>query len=104
MKKLGHYFDVLWNWAVYSSANPGQISGTVKWALGACGTILTVVLGFGHIGLPSDIWTQLTDLTIQIVQTGLLFVTSVGTLVALLRKLYMSIRGEHASLNVITTK
>lgn len=95
MKTLGRYFDKLWNWIVYSSANPLQISSTIKWASGVFVTFLTIVFGFGHVSFPTEQLTALVDPTIQAVQLITLGLTTLGTVIAGLRKIYLTIRRQN---------
>lgn len=103
MKILGAIFDKIWVWAVYSSANPGKISSTVKWGLAGLGTILTIVFGFEHAIFPTDQLTGIGDQLIQLVQSVALVITLAGSIVSALRKIWMTIQGQHATLVSIPT-
>jgi len=98
--KAGSWFDTAWKWLVYSSANPNQISGTIKYGFLTAGVLLSGALGFAHLQFPTDQWTAIGDNTIGAVQDILLSVGAIGTVVSGLRKLWLTIVGEHASLNV----
>ncbi|MES2216668.1 MAG: hypothetical protein V4481_05245 [Patescibacteria group bacterium] len=95
MVKISKWFDRFWNWVVYSSANPLQVSSTIKWGAGILGTLLTVVLGFGHITFPTQELTALIDPTIQVVQLATLCLATLGTVISGLRKIYLTIRGRN---------
>lgn len=88
-------FDVFWNWVVYSSANPSQISSTIKYFSGTVITLITVVFGIGHINFPTEGLTAIVDSLIQAVQLTVVALTAIGGFVSLLRKLYLTIRGEN---------
>ena len=90
--KIATWFDKVWNWLVWSSANPDKISGTVKWGLTSVGTILTVIAGFGNIQFPTAAWTSLMDSVIQLTQIALVTVATLGTVVAGIRKVWLTVK------------
>lgn len=101
MKTIAKGFDNLWIWLVYSSENPGEISGSIKWGLGLVAVLLTGVFGFAHLQFPTADLTSLSDAIIALVQDILGIVTVLGTIFSLLRKIWLTIKGEHASLNTM---
>lgn len=91
MKTVGNWFDKLWNWAVYSSANPENVSGTVKWGFALLGTLLTGTANLTGIHIVNDQITGISDSVIAVVQDVALLVTALGTAISLLRKVWLSL-------------
>ena len=96
--KIGEYCDKAWNWLVWSSANEGQVSSTVKYGFLTTGTLLTIVFGFSHLQFPTDQWTAISDNVIGVLQDIGVMVGAIGTLVSAIRKIYLTIKGQHISL------
>ncbi len=84
-------------WIVFSSRDASKISLTLKSAFAALITGATIVAGLSNVNLPSETLTQLADATISLVQTVLLAVSTVGTIVGLVRKIRASMKGENAA-------
>lgn len=93
--KIVTFFDKLWDWIVYSSANPAKYSGTLKWGLGLTAVLITGVLGFAHLQFPTADWTSFGDALIQGVQDILAGLTLLGTAFSLLRKMYLTVTGKN---------
>lgn len=101
MKKL---FKKIVAWLVLSSENSQQVSLTIKGVLGGAVTILTIVLGFAHLNVPGpEVFSQLIDMFVGIVQMLLLLVSSVAAIFGLLRKIYSTVIGENAVVNASPT-
>lgn len=92
MNKIGSFADAVWVWFVRSSANPSQISATVKYGLLTTGVILSSVLGFAHVQFPVDQWSSISDSIIGLIQSILLVVGTIGTIVGAVRKLWNTIK------------
>lgn len=88
----------IWNWLMLSSQNPGQIALTVKASLLGAVTILTVGLGFAHIQVGN--LSPIVDALIAALQALFGLVSALAVVWGLIRKLYLTIKGQHASLNV----
>ena len=89
-------FKTFWNWLVVSSADEDKLSLTLKGIFGAAVTTLTVVLGFANIHV-GDL-TPVVDALITLIQAIAAVVSAVVTLYGLVRKVVLTITGEHAGL------
>lgn len=100
IQKIASFFDKVWAWLVVSSANETSISLTVKGFLGTGIATLMVAIGVVHLQIPglSDILNSILDQIILIIQYGLGIVSAISTVVGLVRKLILSIKGTHAAL------
>lgn len=80
----------LWNWLVKSSANPD------KWALTVKGAVPTIVIILGYLGITgqgldtSQLGTSAGEIAAQIATV----ITSVVTLVGLVRKLFLTFKSR----------
>jgi hypothetical protein len=91
MKHLGS----LWAWIVYSSADPTRYSLFLKGTLVTVATYATVIAGFAHIAVPSDLITQIIDAVVAIVQDGLMLISVIVAAAGLIRKLYRTYSGTN---------
>ena len=101
LSTVGRWLDTAWSWLVWSSANPQQVSSTVKYGFLTTGVLLTGALGFAHLQFPTDQWTVIGDNTIAVLQDVGLTVGAIGTVVSGIRKVWLTLKGQHASLNSI---
>ena len=92
MKHLGS----IWDWLVYSSANPSKYSLFLKGTLVTVATYATVLAGFAHISVPSDLITQIIDGIVAVVQDFLMLVAVVAATVGAIRKVILTITGKNA--------
>lgn len=99
MTKIQGWFDRFYVWLLQSSQNPQATSLAVQATLTALVTYATVLAGFGHVQLPTDLLTQLTDGIVQFVQYALILISIVAGIWGVLRKLWATFTGTHASLN-----
>lgn len=88
--------STLWNWFVVSSANSSKWALTVKGILATVITVVTMIAGFAHVQV-GDL-TPIADTIVAIVQALALVASLVVTLVGFVRKVVLTIRGEHAGL------
>ncbi len=79
-------------WLVLSSADPAQVSLTVRGFLIGLIPFLMMLAGFAQINVGSEQLTAIVDATANIVQTVLALVAGVMTAYGLLRKLWITIR------------
>jgi hypothetical protein len=91
MKHLGS----IWDWIVYSSANPSKYSLFLKGALVTVATYATVVAGFAHISVPSELITEIIDGIVTAVQDFLMLVAVVAATVGAIRKVVLTITGNN---------
>lgn len=101
LKAIGNYISVALAWLLLSSKNPGGVSLSVKAALTAGVSWLTVLAGLGHIQLPSADLTTLIDAVVQITQTGLILIGLVASAFGIVRKIALTLQGNHAGLNSV---
>lgn len=87
------------NWLLLSSADSSKLSLTIKGASVGVITVLTMVSGLAHIQLPSDTLTALFDTAVGSLQALAVVLSGIATAVGLLRKLWLTARGENAVLN-----
>lgn len=104
MIKLGQLFDKLWNWIVYSSANPDVVSSTIKWFLPTVANLVVAVFGPARLVFFTTNITSVSDWTITAVQLILLVLTTIGTIVSLLRKIWLTIKGQNVQYSPLTGK
>lgn len=102
MKKLASLLEKTWSWLVLSSANANNISLTVKGALATGVASIIGVLGAVHYQVPGlpDSLNAITDQIVIIVQYGLGIVGGVSIIVGAVRKIWLSIVGKHAAVDV----
>jgi hypothetical protein len=93
MKHLGS----LWAWIVYSSADPTRYSLFLKGTLVTVATYATVIAGFAHITVPSDLISQIIDAVVAVVQDSLMLISVVVAAAGLVRKLYRTYTGTNVS-------
>jgi hypothetical protein len=86
------------NWFALSSAEPGKTALTVKGLLVGGVAAITYLAGIGHITLPSPEITAAVDGITNFVQAALVAVSSAMTVWGLIRKVYLTFKGEHQSL------
>jgi hypothetical protein len=91
MKHLGS----LWAWVVYSSADPQRYSLFLKGTLVTIATYVTVIAGFAHITVPSDLITQIIDHIVLIVQDTLMLVSVIVATIGLVRKVAKTYAGTN---------
>lgn len=96
---LADAFKMFVRWVMLSSQDPAATSLTVKAALAALLTWLTMAAGLGHISLPIDQISGLFDLIVQWVQTVLLLVSTSVAVFGAVRKIYLTIAGKNPVLN-----
>lgn len=95
MQKL----KVVWQWLVKSSADPERISLAVKGFLGGLVTVLTIVFGLAHIQVGSQDLSSIVDAIVSVVQAAAGFVSAIVLVVGLVRKVWLTIKGENPVLN-----
>jgi hypothetical protein len=93
------YIRTAWYWLVFSANDPQKVSLSVKAFLITLLTYGTVLAGFAHITLPSELLTQLIDGIVMLVQAGFMLVSVVTTIVGLVRKIGMTFAGTNKVLN-----
>ena len=89
-------------WLILSSKNPQSVSLSVKAGLTLALTWVTVIAGLGHIQLPTADLTTLIDTIVQLTQLGLMAVSGIYTAIGLVRKIILTIKGEHVGLNSLS--
>jgi len=90
---MGKYIDAVFNWLLTSSANPAAVSLTVKGFLTAGSAAIIPILGLTHVNLGSDQINSIIDSIGLVIQDGLVLVGAIGTVVGLVRKVYLSLTG-----------
>lgn len=94
--------DKVWDWLVWSSADPNQLSLTVKGALTGVVTLITVGTGIAQIHLPDGvpmILSELVDGAVSVVQAVAGVVSALAVVAGLWRKLLITFRGWHWAFN-----
>lgn len=96
MTKILNSFDNLWTWIMKSSADPTKVSSTIKWALTGIGTILTIAFGYTNYH-PFDVtdWNNAVDAIILSIQDILVALSAIGTVVGLVRKIILTMKGTN---------
>ncbi len=95
MKKT---IDKVWDWLVWSSADPEKLSLTVKGAMTGFVTLMTVALGVAQIHLPvgaPEILNQIIDGTVLVIQAIAGLVSAIALVFGLWRKLVITFKGWH---------
>ncbi len=90
-----------WDWLVWSSANPNELSLTVKGALTGVITLTTVGLGIANIHIPANVpvlLNQIVDGSIVVMQAIAGLVSALAIVGGLIRKVYLTIRGENLAI------
>jgi hypothetical protein len=82
-------------WLVFSSKDAQAISLSAKSFLVLAATWVTVAAGLAHVQLPSDLLTQLIDSTVALIQGLLMIVSTVVTIVGIIRKIARTIDGTN---------
>lgn len=82
-------------WLFMSSQDPKKVSATVKGLLLGGVTVATFLLGLQDVVVAQSLWTAFIDQTVDVIQIGLMLVSSLMTLFGLFRKIIITITGEH---------
>lgn len=96
--------NTLWNWLLLSSANPNESSLTIKMLLTAQIPMVVSAIAFGctfHVACAPVTSDQLLAGAQDVVNVFFYVFTTVSYIiaaVAFIRKLYLTIRGQHAGL------
>lgn len=93
--------ETIYTWLMVSSANPENTSLTIKAALAGAITIGTMFLGLANIHVGSADTTAFVDEVIAIVQAIAALVAGVTGLYGLIRKIWLTLKGQHAGLNAL---
>lgn len=94
--------EKVWDWLVWSSADPEKLSLTVKGVLAGIGTLITVVIGVANVHLPEGapaLLTQIVDATVLAVQAIAGAVSALAAVYGLARKLLITFKGWHWAFN-----
>lgn len=88
--------EKIWDWLVYSSADPEKVSLMVKGFLGAAITGVISLLGFTHMNIPgvADQFNSLADNFVLILQAILGLISLLSIFFGGIRKLYLTIFGQ----------
>lgn len=86
-----------WNWLVYSSADPKRYSATLKSSLLLLGTVVASVAGVANIQV-GDLNPLIAGI-VNVVESALYLISSIGVVYGLGRKLWLSAVGENKVLN-----
>lgn len=86
------------NWLVLSSKNPGEVGLTTKAVLLAIIPVVSMALGLAHIDVGADVLTSVVDTIIGLVQGVLAVVSAIGVVWGLVRKLWATFNGTHATM------
>lgn len=103
LKTIHNAVNTVYNWALLSSANPNQASLTVKFLLTAQIPIVMNAILFGcnfHVAcipVTSDQLAVVSQDVANIIFYILTTIGYVGAAIAFVRKVYLTIRGQHAS-------
>lgn len=89
------YLTSAWHWLVFSSANPQRVSLTLKAFLITLATYTTVLAGFAHIQLPSELITQVINGVVNVTQQLLMLVSTAVTVIGLVRKIATTFAGTN---------
>jgi|GEM_PF-2883593 len=95
MKYITNAVDLIARWIVLSSANPSEVSLTIKGALVGALPLIMAGIGLAHLNIGQDAITPIFDTIASIVQ-GLLTLVSLGVMLyGMLRKVWLSIKGTN---------
>jgi hypothetical protein len=92
------YAEKVWDWLVWSSADPKQLSLTVKGALTGVVTLITVGTGVAQIHLPAgapEILNMIVEGAVTLAQAVAGVISAVAVIAGLWRKLIITFRGWH---------
>lgn len=83
-------------WIWFSSKDSSKVSLTVKSIGLGLVTILTIAAGMAQVSIPSSTdLSQIVDSVVALVQGILMVVSLGGTVWGLVRKIYLTMRGEN---------
>jgi hypothetical protein len=88
----------IFQWIVYSSANPTKVSLTLKGAGVTVIGFLVPVIGLTHIAIggdPSTVLNSILDSIASIVQVALTLVGAIVGLYGLVRKVWLTVTGQN---------
>jgi hypothetical protein len=84
-------FEEVLRWLLQSSANPNEVSLTVKGLLiGVIPTLMTI-FGLAHVNLGQDQLTAIANGIVAVIQAGLILVSAITTLYGLCRKAWITL-------------
>jgi len=83
-------------WLLQSSADPSEVSLTIKGLLIGVVPVLMTVLGLAHINLGQDQITGLVDGLVGFVQAALTLISAIATLWGILRKIWLTVFASSA--------
>jgi hypothetical protein len=89
-------FNTIVRWFVLSSANPAEVSLTVKGALIGVLPVLMAAAGLAHFNVGQDQLTGIFDVVAGLVQVVLTIVAALVTAYGLVRKLWNTIKVHQA--------
>lgn len=92
------YIEKLWDFIVWSSADPDRLSLTTRGFLTGVVTIVSIGAGLQNVHLPSELLTSTVDSIIVAVQAIIGAVAAVATVGGLLRKIYLTWKGENLAI------
>jgi len=78
-------------WLLQSSADPNEVSLTIKGLLIGAIPVVMAVLGLAHINLGQDQLTGIVDALVNVVQIALTLFSAVATLYGLVRKVWNTV-------------
>jgi hypothetical protein len=84
-------------WLLQSSANPNEVSLTVKGLLIGAVPVAMVFLGLAHVNLGQDQLTAVVDAIVNVFQDGLMLISAGATLYGIVRKVWLSLSASHAA-------
>jgi uncharacterized membrane protein (GlpM family) len=86
------WFNTLARWIVVSSADPGEISLTIKGVLVGLVPYVIALAGLGHLNFGADQLNTAIDAVATFVQAGLALVSAAMVLVGMARKVWITIK------------
>lgn len=105
MFKIIHtWVNTAMNWLLLSSAHPDQASLTVKFFLTALipyavnATVFACGLHVACVPISSDQLVNFVESIVNIVFYALSLVAWIGAAIAFVRKIYLTLKGEHAGI------
>lgn len=91
----------VWDWLVWSSADPNQLSLTLKGYLTGVVTLATYAIGIAHVQLPAgvpEIVNQSVDGIVALGQAVAGVISAAAVVIGLFRKIYLTFKGQNQAI------
>lgn len=101
---MKNIIDRIVNWLWLSSQHPDEVSLTAKSSLLVLASGLSVALGFSHLQVGPEFFTEIVNSVVNVIQYTLLLIGAVGAVVGAIRKVWNTVTGQNASVNLTSSE